>query len=232
MTASLDRWRALLWTIALVGPLGGCQADPYEAYARAVHRDVDQSAGTLGAARARLLLTVVHGHVPVDSAPVWASELGRAAKLLREREAHLAKLGPPDPEMAREHDGLLTELGGVADSVASLGAIMAACTDNKSRRPSPATPVSTVSSQQRDPVTDSLAVLDAQIDSEARATADSVALACRASVGDALADLTRRISYAQDQLRWTRQRVGRKLATHGVLLGDVIVRRAQPRSNQ
>ncbi len=232
MPAGLGRWRGLLCTITLVGLLGGCHTDPYETYASAVRRDVDQSASTLGATRARLQLTIVHGHVPLDSAPVWASELGRAAKVLHEHQAHLAKLGPPDPEMAQEHDGLLAELSGIADSVASLGDAMGACTDSKSRPPTPATAVSAASTQPRSRATDSLAALDAQIDSEARMTADSIAAACRASVGDALSDLTRRVSYAQDQLRWTRQRVGRKLATHGVLLGDVSLRPSHVRPGQ
>jgi hypothetical protein len=215
----------------LGGTSVGCRRDPYEVYASAVHRDVDQSAATLARTKARLQLTVVHGHVPLDSAGVWSSELAGTAKALRERATHFATVGPPDPAMAQEHDGLLAELTGVADTVASLGEAMAACAQNASR---PLAPISTPapSSQPRTTATDSLAALDAQIDSEARATADSTSAACRTSVGDALADLTRRISYGQDQLRWTRQRVGRTLATHGVLLGEVSLRPTQARSRR
>jgi hypothetical protein len=215
----------------LGGLPAGCRTDPYEAYASAVHRDVDQSAATLARTKARLQLTVVHGHVPLDSASVWSSELGAAAKTLRERATHFATVGPPDPAMAPEHDGLLAELTGVADTVASLGEAMAACAQNASGPRAPAS-TSTASQHPRDAATDSLAALDAQIDSEARATADSTATACRKSVGDALADLTQRISYGQDQLRWTRQRVGRTLATHGVLLGDVSLRPTLARSGR
>ena len=223
MAERLCRGRWLVCAIVLGGLAVGCRKDPYEAYASAVHRDVDQSAAMLARTKARLQLTVVHGHVPLDSANIWSSELGRAAKALRARATHFAAIGPPDPAMAQEHDGLLAELTGVADTVASLGEAMAACAPNASGQRAPVS-ASTASPQPRDAATDSLAALDAQIDSEARATADSTATACRTSVGDALADLTRRISYAQDQLRWTRQRVGRTLATHGVLLGEVSLR--------
>src|SRR5579862_3980691 len=212
--------------VAVVAMLAACHTDPYETYASAVHRDVDQSAATLARAEARLELTVVHGHVPLDSATVWTVELGRAAKTMHERAAHLAKLGPPDPSLAREHDGLLAELTGIADSVGALGDAIASCRQS-SRSRARTMSTSGATGAQRTPATDSLAALDAQIDSEARATADSADAACRASVGGALAELTRRVSFAQDELRWTRQRVGRKLATHGVLLGDVSLRRAR-----
>ena len=223
MAGGVSRSCWLICAISLMGLSAGCHGDPYEVYASAVHRDVDQSAATLARTKARLQLTVVHGHVPLDSAGVWSSELAGTAKTLRERAAHFAKVGPPEPAMAQVHDGLLAELTGVADTVASLGEAISACTHDASppRRPVTATKVS---SQPRDAAADSLAKLDAQIDSEARATADSTVAACRESVGDALTELTRRISYAQDELRWTRQRVGRSLATHGVLLGDVSLR--------
>jgi hypothetical protein len=199
--------------------LGACKSNPYEQYARAVRRDVDQSAATLALTTVRLQSTVVHGRVPVDSARVWSTELARSATTLRARAADLAKLGPPDLSMASVHEGLLGELNGAADTLASLGSSIGVCAEGSqppARQPKP--PATGVVRSREE---DSLAALDARIDSEARATADSVAAACRASVGDAVADLKQRMSYMEDELRWTRQRAGRQLTTHGVLLGDV-----------
>jgi hypothetical protein len=220
MLGTLNRSRCLRSIIGLA-MIGGCHTDPYEQYANTVHQDVDQSAATLARTEARLQLTVVHGHVPLDSAAVWSSELARAAKVLHERATHLANVGPPDPAMAEEHDGLLAELREIGDSVAALGETIAACAPHASRPRARVIPTAETQGQPRTRESDSLAALDAQIDSEAQVSADSAVAECRESVGGALADLTRRVSFAQDELRWTRQRVGRQLATHGVLLGDV-----------
>jgi hypothetical protein len=211
--------------MTVLGASVACTTDPYERYATTVHKDVDQSAATLARTTARLQRTVVHGHVPLDSARVWSTELARAATSIHERAAHLAKVGAPDLGMALVHDGLLRELTGVADTVASLSTAMADCASRASP-PMAATPrTAVIGGATRNAADDSLAALDAQIDSEALAAADSIVAACRTSVGDAASDLTRRLSYAEDLLRWTRQRAARKLATHGVLLGDVSLRR-------
>jgi hypothetical protein len=185
-------------TLAIVGTPLACSFDPYERYASTVRHDVGVPAATLTRTVVRLQSTIVHGHVPLDSAKVWTHELTGTVQVFRERAAHLQKAAPPDTNFLAIRDGLVTELGTVADSVAALNADIAPCVGQTHGSPSP--PPAAAPDSSGSPDSDP--------------TAD-----CSATVGVALARLVKGVSYSQDEIRWTLERAARKLATHGVLLG-------------
>ncbi len=187
---------ALVLTAA--GAQLACSFDPYEVYAATVRRDVGIPAAALSRTVARLQSTVVHGHVPLDSAAVWTKELTRTVQLFREHAAHLAKTAAPDTTLLDTQEGLVSQLGTIADSIAALNADIAPCVPPKDHGHKPDA--------------------DVQPDSSGKTDSDPTA-DCRAVVGVALARLAKGVSYTNDEVRWTLQRAARKLAVHGVLLG-------------
>jgi hypothetical protein len=176
----------------------GCSFDPYERYAATVRRDVGVPAAALSHTVARLQSTVVHGHVPLDSAAVWAKELTRTAQVFREHARHLGKTAAPDTALLDTQKGLVSQLGTIADSLSALNADIAPCVAPADRSHKP--------------------VAGAPPDSSGNPDSDPPAN-CRAVVGVALARLAKGVSYTNDEVQWTLQRTARKLAVHGVLLG-------------
>jgi hypothetical protein len=155
-------------------------------------------AATLSVTVARLQRTIVHGHVPLDSARVWNKELTKTVAVFRAHTSHLQTTVPPDTGLTDIRDGFVRELGTVADSVDALNTDIAHCAQQGANGPKVATAV--------------------QPDSSGESTPDP-ADDCHTVVGSALTRLLNSVSYPQDELRWTLERAGRKLATHGVLLG-------------
>jgi hypothetical protein len=188
----------LVVLLAFVGTGIACSFDPYEHYASTLRHDVGVPAATLSVTVARLQQTIVHGHVPLDSARVWNKELTKTVAVFRAHTSHLQTTVPPDTGLTDIRDGFVRELGTVADSVDALNADIAHCVPEHANRPK--------------------APAVAQPDSSGESHPDPDA-DCRTVVGGALARLIKSVSYPQDELRWTLQRAGRKLATHGVLLG-------------
>lgn len=193
-----SRVASAILLLTVVGTELGCSIDPFERYASTVRRDVGVPIAALNGTTTRLQSTVVHGHVPLDSARIWNKELTKTVAVFRDHAAHLGKTNPPDSGLVSIRDGLVLELNTVADTVGALNSDIALCVDqNKGKQP-----VAAVT----------------QSDSGAGADSDST-VDCRTTVGVALSRLLKGVSYTQDELRWTLQRAGRKLATHGVLLG-------------
>ena len=154
----------------------GCSFDPYERYAATVRYDVGIPSATLNRTVARLQSTIVHGHVPVDSAGVWSKELGNTVRVFRERAAHLEKTNPPDTTLLATRDAFVIELGTVADSVAALNADITACVPRPGGAIKPGA--------------------DSQPDSSAGPDSDPTA-DCRATVGVALKRLANGVSYTR-----------------------------------
>jgi hypothetical protein len=98
--------------------------DPYDRYAGAVRSDAGASRATVAQVVTRLQSTVVHGHVPPDSARIWSATLTEASKELTQHADHLAQLGPPDATLARTHAALLTEIRREADTLNSIASSM------------------------------------------------------------------------------------------------------------
>lgn len=192
--------RVLGLALALAGAVIqlGCSFDPYERYAATVRRDVGLPAAALTRTVARLQSTIVHGHVPLDSAAVWTKELTKTVEVFREHATHLAKAVAPDTTLLDTQEALVSALRTAADSMAALNADIASCVpqSNLSHKP----------------------VADVQPDSSGNPDSDPTA-DCRAVVGVALARLAKGMSYSNNEVQWTLQRAARKLATHGVLLG-------------
>jgi hypothetical protein len=188
----------LLLALTVTGIGLACSFDPYERYAATVRHDVGVPSATLTHTVARLQSTIVHGRVPLDSARVWTNELGRTVQVFRDRAAHLEKANPPDTTLLATRDGLVIELGTVADSVAALNADITACVPRpgSAHRPADVPQPDSAGGSDSDPTAD-----------------------CRATVGVALERLAKGVSYTRDELGWTMQRAARKLATHGVMLG-------------
>jgi hypothetical protein len=184
--------------LAIAGTGIACSFDPYERYASTLRHDVGVPSATLSITVARLQRTIVHGHVPLDSARLWNGELTKTAAVFRAHTTHLEKAVPPDTGLISIRDGFVRELGTVADSVDALNADIAHCVPQRAGGRKPAADVQPDTSGASNPDPD----------------AD-----CRSVVGGALTRLMKSVSYPQDELRWTLQRAGRKLATHGVLLG-------------
>jgi hypothetical protein len=97
-----------------------CTRDPYDAYAGAVRYDTGASQAAISRTVTRLQSTVVHGHVPADSAKVWSETLARASRELTQHADHLERLGPPDGSLSRTHLALLMELRQVADTMTAI----------------------------------------------------------------------------------------------------------------
>jgi hypothetical protein len=112
--------------LALVAvSVSGCSV--YSRYAAAIHRDVDAPSRAIALALARLQLTVVHGSVPPDSVPVWATELENAAKLAAKGSADFATLAPPDRSLAADHYRLAQTIAHQSATVATAAAEAETC---------------------------------------------------------------------------------------------------------
>ena len=103
-----------------------CGGDPYERYAAAVHEDVDAAMTDAFQMTARLQLTVVHNRIPDDSMAVAAATVTRAARDVRKRAVHFAKVTAPS-DLGDAHAGLSGALSQVADALDSLGAVFQQC---------------------------------------------------------------------------------------------------------
>jgi hypothetical protein len=110
----------------VLGFLAACGGDPYERYASAVRTDVDGATRAALAMTSRIQLTVVHNQIPDDSFAVVARTVTRAARDVRQRATHFAKVTPP-PDLVEAHAGLSAELTLVADGLESLGGVFQRC---------------------------------------------------------------------------------------------------------
>lgn len=100
---------------------------PNARYAAAVARDVDAPTRAIAAAIARLQLTVVHGSVPADSVPVWATVLEDLAKVTSKSASDFANLTPPEPSFAADHYRLSQTIAKQSAAVATAAAIAQQC---------------------------------------------------------------------------------------------------------
>lgn len=96
-------------------------------YAGAITRDVDAPTRAIATAIARLQLTVVHGSVPADSVPVWASVLESLSKTTAKGAADFAALTPPNPSVAADHYRLSQAIAKQSAAVATAAAIAQQC---------------------------------------------------------------------------------------------------------
>jgi hypothetical protein len=75
---------------------------------------------------ARIQLTVVHNQIPNDSFAVVARTVTRAARDVRQRATHFAKVSPPS-DLIAAHAGVSADLTRVADALEALGTVFQQC---------------------------------------------------------------------------------------------------------
>ena len=120
----MNRFRWLVPVLCVLA--AACSRDPYERYASAVRTDVDAATQEAVRMTARIQLTVVHNQIPDDSFAVVARTVTHAARDVRERAAHFARVTPP-PDLADSHAGLSAALTRVADALEGLGGVFQQC---------------------------------------------------------------------------------------------------------
>jgi hypothetical protein len=116
----------LRWIVPAIGLFAACGGDPYERYAGAVRTDVDGATQAAFDMTARIQRTVVHNQIPDDSMTVAAATVTRAARDVRKRAVHFARVVAP-ADLAEAHAGLNAALTRVADALDSLGAAFRQC---------------------------------------------------------------------------------------------------------
>jgi len=121
--------KSLRWIVPIIATLvaTACGGDPYARYGAAVHDDVDAANAAAFQMTARLQLTVVRNTIPDDSLPIAARIVTEAARGVRKRAVHFARVTPP-PDLAESHAGLSAALTRVADALDSMGAVLHRCT--------------------------------------------------------------------------------------------------------
>ena len=120
----LNSFRQLVPVLGVLA--AACSGDPYERYASAVRTDVDAAMHDAFTMSARMQLTVVHNRIPDDSFAAVARTVTRAARDVRARAVHFARVTPP-PDLAESHAGLSAALTQVADALEALGGVFRQC---------------------------------------------------------------------------------------------------------
>ncbi|HWC72817.1 MAG TPA: hypothetical protein VG454_02695 [Gemmatimonadales bacterium] len=111
------------WSITgLVVIAFACGGDPYERYAASIQDDIVAARADAFQMTSRIQRTVVHNQIPADSFPVVAQAVSRAARTVRDRATHFARVTPP-PDLAPYHQAMseaLTQMAVALDSLATV----------------------------------------------------------------------------------------------------------------